>query len=70
MPQRLDHLALQEIEALQEVKRARVSRVANLLDHLKGSDGSTNLVLEYATDCCKLCRIHSKGAEGLISAAD
>ena len=52
MPERLADLALREIEALQEVKRAGVSRVANLLDHLKDADGSTNLVLEYVTGCC------------------
>ena len=55
MPQRLDHLALQEIKALQEVKRAGVSRVANLLDHFKGPDGVNYLVLEYGHDCRSTC---------------
>ena len=52
VPKRLDHLAVQEVQALQEVKRTGVSRVANLLDHLNGLDGSTHLVLEYDHGCC------------------
>ena len=55
VPKRLDHLALQEVQALQEVKRAGVSRVANLLDHLNGLDGSMHLVLEYDPGCCNSC---------------
>ena len=54
VPKRLDHLAMQEVQALQEVKRAGVSRVANLLDHLNGLDGSMHLVLEYDPGCCNL----------------
>ncbi len=52
VPKRLDHLAVQEVQALQEVKRAGVSRVANLLD---GLDGSTHLVLEYDPGGCNSC---------------
>ena len=66
VPQRLDHLALQEIRALQEVQRAGVSRVANLLDHFRGSDGSTYLVLEYVFGCCSVFCIYRKSCARLI----
>ena len=69
VPKRLEYLAQQEIKALLEVKRFGVSRVANLLDHMEGSGGSTLLVLQYVAGRSFAADIATQDAEDFIPAA-